>query len=125
MVATVEQLGPYIVIAPGIALAHSRPSPAVLRAGLSLVTHLEPVPFGHRENDPVRLVVGLAALDEEGHVTALSTLAEFLSDEGRREALITAADAEAVARMVRAFELDHAAEGPAADAAGRSRREPS
>jgi PTS system ascorbate-specific IIA component len=27
MVATVEQLGPYIVIAPGIALAHSRPSP--------------------------------------------------------------------------------------------------
>ena len=38
MVATVEQLGPYIVIAPGIALAHSRPSPAVLRAGISLVT---------------------------------------------------------------------------------------
>ena len=32
-------------------------------------------------NDPVRLVVGLAAPDEEGHVTALSTLAEFLSDE--------------------------------------------
>ena len=27
------------------------------------------------------MVVGLAAPDEEGHVTALSTLAEFLSDE--------------------------------------------
>ena len=37
MIATVESLGPYIVIAPGIALAHSRPSPAVLRTGLSLV----------------------------------------------------------------------------------------
>ena len=53
MIATVEQLGPYIVIAPGIALAHSRPSPAVLRAGISLVTLARPVDFGHRTNDPV------------------------------------------------------------------------
>src|SRR5689334_16584485 len=55
MVATVEQLGPYIVLAPGIALAHARPSPAVSRAGMSLVTLRRPVPFGHRQNDPVRL----------------------------------------------------------------------
>jgi PTS system ascorbate-specific IIA component len=104
MVATVEQLGPYIVIAPGIALAHSRPSPSVLRAGVSLVTLHEPVAFGHPENDPVRLVIGLAAVDEEGHITALSTLAEFLSDEKRREGLIGADEAREVARMVRSFE---------------------
>jgi PTS system ascorbate-specific IIA component len=110
MVATVEQLGPYIVIAPGIALAHSRPSPAVLRAGISLVTLLEPVTFGHRENDPVRLVIGLAAADEEGHITALSTLAEFLSDETRREGLIGAADASDVVQLVRAFEDSQAAD---------------
>jgi ascorbate PTS system EIIA or EIIAB component len=114
MVATVEQLGPYIVIAPGIALAHARPSPAVRRAAISLVTLLEPVAFGHRENDPVRLVIGLAAIDEEGHVTALSTLAEFLSDEGRRDRLIGAADAGEVAQMVRAFEQSQAAETPSA-----------
>jgi len=71
MIATVEQLGPYIVIAPGIALAHSRPSPAVLHAGISLVTLAQPVAFGHKQNDPVSLVVGLAAPDEEGHVQAL------------------------------------------------------
>lgn len=117
MVATVEQLGPYIVIAPGIALAHSRPSPAVLRPGMSLVTLLQPVEFGHPENDPVRLVIGLAAVDEEGHITALSTLAEFLSDEQRREALIAAADAGEAARMVRAFELSQAGETPSVGAA--------
>src|SRR5919107_2424795 len=110
MVATVEQLGPYIVIAPGIALAHSRPSPAVLRAGISLVTLLQPVAFGHRQNDPVRLVIGLAAVDEEGHITALSTLAEFLSDETRREGLITAAGAADVARMVRSFDESQSVE---------------
>ena len=112
MVATVEQLGPYIVIAPGIALAHSRPSPAVLRAGISLVTLLEPVAFGHRENDPVRLVIGLAAVDEEGHITALSTLAEFLSDETRQERLIGAADASEVVQLVRAFEDSQAVDPP-------------
>ena len=106
MVATVEQLGPYIVIAPGIALAHSRPSPAVLHAGMSLVTLARPVKFGHRQNDPVRLVVGLAAPDEEGHVRALATLAEFLSDESRREGLLGARTPREVAAMVRGFETD-------------------
>lgn len=125
MVATVEQLGPYIVIAPGIALAHARPSPAVRRAAISLVTLLEPVEFGHRKNDPVRLVIGLAAVDEEGHITALSTLAEFLSDETRREGLIGAADAGEVARMVRAFEESQVAESPSADADPQLTAEPS
>ncbi len=112
MVATVEQLGPYIVIAPGIALAHSRPSPAVLRAGISLVTLRRPVAFGHRENDPVCLVIGLAAVDEEGHITALSTLAELLSDDKRRERLIGAADAAEVAGMVHSFDDDQAVDPP-------------
>ncbi len=104
MIATVEELGPYIVIAPGIALAHSRPSPAVHRAGMSLVTLATPVEFGHRQNDPVTLVVGLAAPDEEGHVVALATLAEFLADEDRRIALVEAPDAGAVAELIRAHE---------------------
>jgi PTS system ascorbate-specific IIA component len=104
MIATVEELGPYIVIAPGIALAHSRPSPAVLQAGISLVTLARPVEFGHRQNDPVSLVVGLAAPDEEGHVQALSTLAEFLSDDSRRDALQGAETPDQVVDMVRGFE---------------------
>lgn len=104
MIKVVEELGPYMVIAPGIALAHSRPSPAVRHAGVSLVTLARPVAFGHKANDPVRLVVGLAAPDEEGHVTALATLADYLSDEGRREALIGAVDPIEVRRLILAFE---------------------
>jgi PTS system ascorbate-specific IIA component len=104
MIATVEELGPYIVIAPGIALAHSRPSPAVLHAGMSLVTLARPVEFGHRQNDPVTLVVGLAAPDEEGHVQALSTLAEFLSEDSRRNVLLSAKTPEEIRDLVRAFE---------------------
>jgi ascorbate PTS system EIIA or EIIAB component len=111
MIATVESLGPYIVIAPGIALAHSRPSPSVLRAGLCLVTLANPVEFGNADNDPVTLVVGLAAPDANGHVESLATLADFLADDGRREALIAARDVATVRKLINQFELSLAAEG--------------
>jgi len=78
MIAAVEKLGPYIVIAPGLAIAHSRPSPAVLRAGLSWVTLAEPVEFGNKKNDPVSLIIGLAATDHEGHLGMMSALAKVL-----------------------------------------------
>lgn len=87
MIGTVETLGPYIVIAPGIALAHSRPSPAVLRTGLSWVHLATPVEFGNAQNDPVRLVIGLAALDHDAHIDVLAAVGAALSDPARLRAL--------------------------------------
>ncbi|MCY7289082.1 MAG: PTS sugar transporter subunit IIA, partial [Cryobacterium sp.] len=80
MVAAVDKLGPYIVIAPGLAIAHSRPSAAVLRAGLSWVSLKVPVEFGNSANDPVSLVIGLAAPDHDGHIGIMSALAKVLID---------------------------------------------
>jgi ascorbate PTS system EIIA or EIIAB component len=99
MIRTIEELGPYIVIAPGFALAHSRPSPAVRRAGLSWITLREPVSFGSAKNDPVDVVVGLAALDHEGHLEMMSELARVVSDPERLAAL-RAARSEDEARGV-------------------------
>jgi PTS system ascorbate-specific IIA component len=90
MVAAIETLGPYVVLAPGLALAHARPSPAVRRTGLSWLTLASPVAFGHATNDPVRLVVGLAACDHEAHVAALSRLAALLGDPEHEKALLGA-----------------------------------
>lgn len=81
MVEAVEDNGPYIVIAPGVALAHARPSPAVIETGLSIVTLAWPVIFGNEANDPVRIVIGLAAFDHESHIEVMRELAEALSDE--------------------------------------------
>lgn len=80
MITTVEDLGPYMVIAPGFALAHSRPSEAVKHTGLSWVTLAEPVEFGSQANDPVDLVVGLAALDHDSHIQVMSKLAGVLAN---------------------------------------------
>lgn len=100
MIAAIESLGPYIVIAPGFALAHARPSPAVLRTGLSLVTLAEPVEFGNAANDPVRIVMALAATDHDGHLRLMSSLAEAIADDADRERLATASDEAAIRTLL-------------------------
>ncbi|MBO9362934.1 MAG: PTS sugar transporter subunit IIA [Thermoflexus sp.] len=103
MIAAVEDLGPYMVIAPGIALAHARPSPAVRRPGFSIVVLDAPVSFGHPENDPVRLIIGLAAPDPHSHVQALAAIAEMLSDESCRSALFQAKSRRDVLHVLTEF----------------------
>jgi PTS system ascorbate-specific IIA component len=90
MIQAFEELGPYMVIAPGIALAHGRPSESVLETGLSLVTLSNPIEFGHSSNDPVSLVIGLAAVDHDSHIDLMSALAELLMNEETVNMLLNA-----------------------------------
>ncbi|CAJ1507819.1 PTS sugar transporter subunit IIA [[Mycobacterium] burgundiense] len=90
MIANVESNGPYIVVAPGFAFAHARPAAAVHRTGMSWVRLADPVEFGHQTNDPVTLVVALAATDAGAHTAAMAELAKVLGDPARRSALDTA-----------------------------------
>jgi PTS system ascorbate-specific IIA component len=79
MIRMIEEHGPYVVVAPGLALAHARPGPDVLRDGLSVVTLATPVLFGHPHNDPVRVVVGLAA-GYATHLPVIAALANVFND---------------------------------------------
>jgi PTS system ascorbate-specific IIA component len=99
MIRAVEEFGPYIVIAPSIALAHSRPSPAVLSTGISWVSLAKPINFGHSANDPVRLVVGLAAVDHDSHLATMSNLAGVLS--GDIDRLLEAKTPEQLRALIR------------------------
>jgi len=101
MVRTAREYGAYIVLGPGFALPHARPDDGVLRVGMSLVRLRNPVPFGHPDNDPVRLVVCLGAIDNETHLKALMELSELLGDPKSVEALLSAPDVEAVLRLIR------------------------
>lgn len=108
MITAVEEMGPYIVIAPGVALAHGRPSLAVVEPGLAWITLAEPVAFGHEDNDPVRLVIAMAVPDKTGHVRTLASLADLLSDPERRAELIGHSDPEELHRAISRFESDRA-----------------
>jgi PTS system ascorbate-specific IIA component len=99
MLAAVEEFGPYIVIAPQIALAHARPSEAVLETGLSLAVLADGVAFGS-PNDPVRLVFGLAAKDHDGHISVLSALAERLSDQDFVNSLLNASTSAQIGALL-------------------------
>jgi PTS system ascorbate-specific IIA component len=80
MIEVFNELGPYMVIAPNIALAHARPGSSVKSTGLSLVTLKNPVEFGSKRFDPVKIVVGLAAVDHDGHIDLMAALSELLMD---------------------------------------------
>ncbi|MDX2025106.1 PTS sugar transporter subunit IIA [Microcella sp.] len=96
MIRMVDDHGPYIVIAPGLALAHARPGPEVRCDGLSVVTLAEPVEFGHAHNDPVRVVIGLAGVAAEGHLEAVAQLANAFNDAAAIPALAAATTRDAV-----------------------------
>jgi PTS system ascorbate-specific IIA component len=92
MIDVIEEFGAYVVIAPGLALAHARPGDDVYADGLSLVTLAEPVPFGHAHNDPVGVVIGLAVTTADAHVTGIADLANAFNDAGLVPALRAATD---------------------------------
>lgn len=95
MIAAVEELGPYMVIMPGFAIAHAAPSPAVLREDLSLITLEEPVRFGS-PHDPVSVILCVACTDRDSHVRALQRVAIALDGE---DVLARMAAAETVGEL--------------------------
>lgn len=100
MVAAVHQLGPYIVIGPGLAMPHTRPSENVLQTGLSLVVLQQPVEFGHKRNDPVHVLFGLAALDHDRHLEILSEFASHASDPNFINSLLTCSSVAQIRSLI-------------------------
>ncbi|MCJ7624478.1 MAG: PTS sugar transporter subunit IIA [Anaerolineaceae bacterium] len=82
MIETTQELGPYCVIAPGIAMPHARPETGVKNNGYAAITLSEPVEFGNPDNDPVFLVLAFCALDHDSHIESLKLMANAISQEG-------------------------------------------
>jgi len=87
MIQTMLDFGPYVVIAPGLALGHARPEAGVLRTCFSLVTLDSPVEFGVPENDPVDVIFSFGAPDKNAHLEALRQMAALCSDEANMRAI--------------------------------------
>ena len=99
MVRMVQDRGAYIVIAPGLALAHTQSGAGVLADGLAVVTLVEPVDFGHPYNDPVRVVLGLAA-GFATHLSVVAALANVFNDSDAVERLAAATTPDEVRRIL-------------------------
>lgn len=100
MVKTIKSLGPYAVIAPGIALPHARPEDGALKAGFSIVILKKPVNFGS-PNDPVKVVIAFASPDKKSHLEALQEISQLLAKEEIREKLMSAKTPEEVISILK------------------------
>ena len=85
IIRMIEELGPYIVIAPGLALGHASPKIGVNNTCFSLITLAEPVEFGVPINDPVDVIFCFAALNKEDHMAALRQMALFCCEPDNLE----------------------------------------
>jgi len=87
MVRCVHEFGPYIVVAPGVAVAHARPEEGGLKDGIVLVRLDPSLPFGHADNDPVTFLFAFSARESGHHLEMLKDLAVLLADQEAMAAL--------------------------------------
>ncbi|MDG1644587.1 PTS sugar transporter subunit IIA [Klebsiella huaxiensis] len=104
--AIVEQhhkLGPYYVLAPGLAMPHARPEEGAKGLGLSLLKLEQGVSFGSEEFDPVDIIIMLAAPDKHSHIEMISALAELFSSDEDMEKLHQAKTLEDIKKIIARF----------------------
>ena len=98
-----EEIGPYMVVAPGIVLSHSRPEDGVNKVSMSLITLKDPIEFGSEMNDPVKLIITLAAIDNESHLKALSQLMELFMNSEDLNKIINATNKETILSIINKY----------------------
>lgn len=99
MVNLTKELGPYIVITPGIAIPHARPEEGALHVGFSVVQLDPPLAFGNPDNDPVWLVISFCTPDANAHVELLMQIARTIGQEGFLEAAKATQTSEELAEL--------------------------
>jgi len=80
MISAIEELGPYIVILPGLAIAHAASDETVLKNDIALITLKEGVEFGCA-NDPVYIILCLCCTDIKTHQASLKQIAKRMLNE--------------------------------------------
>ncbi|WP_251545763.1 BglG family transcription antiterminator [Limosilactobacillus caecicola] len=75
-----EEHGDYMAIGNGIFLAHATPSAGVNHLGFSYTLFKQPFKTTHSSKE-IRLVVGLAPVDQHQHLRVLANLLEFVQND--------------------------------------------
>ncbi len=89
------EMGPYYIIADGVALLHGRPEQGVKRQQLGVTVVKQEVTFLN-EDAKARLLIVLAAENADSHIDAIRDLAEIMMDEERVQKIIAAKEPEEI-----------------------------
>lgn len=103
LVQVIEKYGPYMVIAPGVALVHAQPRRDAFSDALAAITYPGGITFGHVHNDPVRLVLALTTTTSVGHLDTIAGIARALETDPRLVDRAVAAESDdALVEVLRA-----------------------
>lgn len=86
-VRSVKIVGPYIVITKHVALPHTKPECGALSIALGIGVLKSPVKFGNQDNDPVKYIFSLSAIDNQTHLTAMAELLDLFNQKSFFEKL--------------------------------------
>lgn len=81
MIETVEELGPYMILLPGVAFFHGSPQSGVNEVCLSFVTFKEDVIFTDFDQQSIQCAFAFGAIDKDSHMQVLMQVAGLLQDE--------------------------------------------
>jgi PTS system ascorbate-specific IIA component len=81
-------------------MPHARPEDGVNRLGLGLTVIKQGVNFDSEGNDPIQLLVTLAASDSNSHVETIAQLAELFMNEEDVAAIIAADTKDDILRVL-------------------------
>ena len=93
IISNVESMGPYIVLTPYIALPHARPEQGVKESQIAVTLLQNEVRFAGEEK-PVKLLIALAASDNNRHLDALMSISEILQNEDTVQKILNSKDKE-------------------------------
>ncbi|MCC0661930.1 transcription antiterminator [Clostridioides sp. ZZV14-6154] len=105
MVNSAKASGPYIVITKHVALPHARPEAGSKEIAIGIATLENPIEFGNDDNDPVKYVFCLSAIDNNSHLRAMSELVELLEEEEFFRVLDNAKEANEIIDFIKKHEL--------------------
>ncbi|MBS9437653.1 PTS sugar transporter subunit IIA [Photorhabdus noenieputensis] len=98
-----EAIGPYYVVGPGIAMPHARPEDGVNKLALALAVISKGVEFGSEENDPIKLLIVLAATDSHSHIEVIAQLAELFDNQQDVALLMSAKSKEEILAVINQY----------------------
>lgn len=81
MIDSVKEYGPYIVIAPNIAMPHARPEAGSNKVGFSIMLCEDQVGFSEAPEHQARLFVTLSCVSADTHLQMLQALVGILGDD--------------------------------------------
>ncbi|MDY5060458.1 PTS sugar transporter subunit IIA [Staphylococcus simulans] len=100
MIDSVKEFGPYIVIAPEIAIAHARPEDNVNKVGLSLLKLNESINFAE-DSHYASLIFVLSATDNTSHLNVLQSLAGLLGNKEVVNQLLESKNSDEIIEIIK------------------------